>query len=251
MIFSIAHLTSNDLVNITTFSPDGPATQMGCGLDQLFQHSFQAVTIAPNSDRQPEISAWIEAHRAEIPVDIECIFKGQIEELKSMEYGKARQLLETLQSGWVVTNNIKQIRSTFSTSKELKNLWQNHRDKCAQLLWKIIRNNMATTSLTIIYHDLLPKGEKKRDKLMLVSASGEKTPKIEPTDQWGTLLMENYAKSFDQHFFVTEYNRDRGEMVICASIDRSPVVVMLKSDQVTPLSKAVIETIFTGMQSEI
>ena len=237
MNFSIAHLTDKELVNITSYSPNAPATQQECALDQLSDKSFHAVIISQQDDQLPAISTWIEENRSRVPIDSGSIFTGPIDKLANMEYTQARELLSGLQGGWVVSNNIEQIRTIFDTTDSL------------QKLWDIIHKNMATTALTIIYHDLVPKEEKKRDKLQLISATGEMRPTISQTDQWGTLLMENYSKSFEQHFFITEYNRERGEMVICASIDRSPVVIMLKSDQITPLSKAVIETVFTGMQS--
>ena len=62
-------------------------------------------------------------------------------------------------------------------------------------------------------------------------------------------VLKHYEKDFGNIFEITDYNKDKGQLVICATIKKSPVLIMANIYQLTRLQKSVLISLFQGLNS--
>ena len=60
----------------------------------------------------------------------------------------------------------------------------------------------------------------------------------------------HYKNNFNSNFEITEYDPHKGEIIIAATINNSPVLVMAKINRLSRLQKALLGTLFDGLQQE-
>jgi hypothetical protein len=156
---------------------------------------------------------------------------------------------------WILTNNVKTIEQLYSTITYLKDLFMNDRNSFFEELWFILKTNLATHELTIIFHDLKEPTEKQKEKgakntLCYSYVKGKKTPQIFDGKEKETKIMQDYEKDFIDQFSITEYDSSRGHLIATGKIDLSPILLMAKLNTFNQLQQSILISIFSGLQGD-
>jgi hypothetical protein len=91
------------------------------------------------------------------------------------------------------------------------------------------------------------KNENEKNKLVKVKVIGERFPELSSVDEADELVLKSYEKDFGNIFEITDYNKEKGQLVICGSIKKSPVLIMTNIYQLTRLQKAILSSLFEGL----
>lgn len=153
-------------------------------------------------------------------------------------------------SRWTLNNNIKTIEEVYNTITHLRNLWFNDRNAFFEELWFLVKNNLGTQGLTIIFNDLKEPENKEKDKPSLVHSfvTGDKLPNIFEGTPRESELMASYAKDFNNSFEITELDLTKGRLVATCQIGLSPILMMAELSSFTQLQKSLMTALFSGLQ---
>jgi hypothetical protein len=154
---------------------------------------------------------------------------------------------------WILSRNIETIESIYPTINYLKDLWVNDRNAFFEELWFIVKTNLGTSNLNIIFNDLKEPTEKQKEKgdknkLCHSFVKGEKLPQIFDGTEVESKLMQDYDREFGEAFNITEYNAEEGNLVFCTNIEKSPILVMANLNTFNQLQRSVLIAIFSGLQ---
>jgi hypothetical protein len=171
----------------------------------------------------------------------------------AMSYDQIMVNFIKINTRWILSKNIQTIESIYPTINYLKDLWVNDRNSFFEELWFILKTNLGTSSLNIIFNDLKEPTEKQKDKgdknkLCHSFVKGEKVPQIFDGTEAESKLMQDYDREFNEVFNITEYNADQGNLVFCSNIEKSPILVMANLNSFNQLQRSVLIALFSGLQ---
>lgn len=170
------------------------------------------------------------------------------ETFEKLNYDDAKQVFDKMRENWILQNNVSLIEEIFKVRNHLLGLWPNDRSGFFEELWFILRSNLGATNLKLIYNDMIKaKNENEKNKLIKVKVIGERFPELSPVTEADELVLKSYEKDFGNIFEITDYNKEKGQLVICANIKKSPVLIMANIYQLTRLQKAILNSLFEGL----
>jgi hypothetical protein len=174
---------------------------------------------------------------------------------EQLSYDDVIEVYSKVNARWILNNNIKTIESLYSTVSYLRDLWINDRNAFFEELWFILKTNLATHELTIIFNDLKEPTEKQQEKgakaqLCHSFVKGYKTPQIFDGSDKETKIMQDYEKDFNDPFSVTEFDSTQGHLVATAKIELSPLLIMAKLNTFNQLQQSILISIFSGLSQE-
>lgn len=219
---------------------------------ELRDHPFNL--LLTTEDDVDAIESKIQLEQKFYPI-VSC---GQLgvnkDEYEQMSFDELFELYSKVNSRWVLNNNISTIEQSFSLINYLKDMYINDRDNFFEELWFIIKSNLATTDLTMIYHDLKEtqgkKDKNERPQLTYSVISGTKIPNISAATEKEELLMKDYDSEFSDFFEITEYHPEKGQLVAAVKINLSPILIMANLNGLNQLQKSILIAIFSGLQPE-
>lgn len=152
---------------------------------------------------------------------------------------------------WTLHNNISLIDELFKVIPHLNQLWPNERTTFFEELWHLLKLNLGTTELKIIFNTVqAAEKEGQKDKLSRAMVSGTRVGHPLEGGDVESQIMEHYSQEFHKVFDVIDYNMDKGELVAAATIKKSPVLIMAKLPQLTKLQQAIVNSLFEGLSCE-
>ncbi len=228
-------------------------------MDRATQESSQAIVSIGEIEEEnihllffladnPETQNILEKESKFYPCANGANYEITEESFNSMTVESAYELFIPIYSKWLLVNNVSLIEEMFPTASYLKDLWTNDRNSFFEELWFLLRSNLGTAQLRIIFNDL--DQNENKDKLINSAVLGQKFPEIQPGGGAEKELMDNYLDSFSANFEIMEYNPEKGEMVASTSIDGSPILVIANLFVFNKLQKAILNSIFLGLQTE-
>jgi hypothetical protein len=161
---------------------------------------------------------------------------------------------QTATQRWILNNNINTIENLYPTINRLKDLWIKDRNSFFEDFWFLIKTNLASTELNIIFHDLKEPTEKQvekgdKPKLCYSYVQGTRIANLFEGKDKESMLMQEYASEFNDIFNITEYNTERGQLIICAKYELSPILVLAKAPSFNQLQKSLLKSLFLGLNS--
>lgn len=155
---------------------------------------------------------------------------------------------------WILNNNIKTIEQIYSLITYLKDMWINDRNSFFEELWFILKTNLATHELTIIFNDVKEPSDKQKDKgekpkLCHSFVAGAKSPQIFDGTAKEEKIMADYDKDFNDIFSITEFDSNNGHLIATSKIDLSPILIMAKLNTFNQLQQSILIALFSGLQS--
>lgn len=170
------------------------------------------------------------------------------ESLVKAPFDQAYTLMNKIQNPWVLHNNLSLLDELFSVLTHLNQLWPNERTAFFEELWEILRKNLGTMELKIIFNSI-EKGTKENEKDKLVKAMISGTQKGNPMNggEIEEQIMKHYESEFHKPFDIVDYKIDKSELVAVATIKKSPVLIMARAPQLTKLQKTLVKALFEGL----
>lgn len=182
------------------------------------------------------------------PIRSSSEFSLNADLFEKMSYDDARIVFDKMRENWILQNNISMIEEMFKVRNHLLSLWPNDRAGFFEELWFILKTNLGATNIKLIYNDLIKaKNENDKNKLVKVKIIGERFPEMTSVDEMDEVVLKSYEKDFGNTFDITDYNKEKGQLVICGTIKKSPVLIMANVYQLTRLQKAIISSLFDGL----
>jgi hypothetical protein len=168
---------------------------------------------------------------------------------EKLNHAQTHGLLEKTFSTWTLQNNLHLLENLFETLDHLKALWPNDRTAFFEEVWNLLKVNLGTTSMTLAYnHMRKAKKEHEKNQLIRVVIEGERSPNPTENKELGLALFKNYEGQFTESFEVKSYDATKGELVALGSINTSPFIIMAKVFTLTTLQKALLKSLFDGLQ---
>ena len=170
------------------------------------------------------------------------------EKFEKLSYEEGKVVFDKMRENWILQNNISLIEEMFKVRNHLLGLFPNDRSGFFEELWFILRSNLGATNLKLIYNDMIKaKTENEKNKLVKVKIIGERFPELTSVDEMDEAVLKSYEKEFGGALNITDYNKEKGQLVMCATIKKSPVLIMMNVYQLTRLQKAILTSLFEGL----
>ncbi len=184
------------------------------------------------------------------PIRSSLEFDLSFESFEKLNYEKAKIIFDKMRENWILQNNISLIEEIFKVRNHLYSLWPNDRSGFFEELWFILKTNLGASNLKLIYNDMIKaKSENEKNKLVKVKVQGDRYPELTSCDEMDEQILKSYEKDFGNIFDITDYNKEKGQIVICGNIKKSPVLIMANIYQLTRLQKAIISSLFEGINT--
>ncbi len=180
------------------------------------------------------------------PISADVLSADTFEKLDAEQ---AASLTKKVTSSWVLQNNLNLLENLFENISHLKALWPNDRTTFFEELWHLLKNNLGTKNLKLAYnHMQKAKKDSEKNQLIRVVIEGKKLPNPTENKELGDALFTNYQGQFTQNFNINSYDEESGKLVILGSINNSPVIIMAETFAPTKLQKALLKSLFDGLQ---
>ncbi len=168
---------------------------------------------------------------------------------ENLKVEQATSLSKKVNTTWVLQNNLNLLENLFENINHLKALWPNDRTTFFEELWHLLKNNLGTKNLKLAYnHMQKAKKDTEKNQLIRVVIEGKKLPNPTENKELGDALFKNYQGQFVQNFDLHSYDEETGKSVILSSINNSPIIVMAEMYAPTKLQKALLKSLFDGLQ---
>lgn len=182
------------------------------------------------------------------PIRSHTEFDLSLEGFEKLTYEDAKKIFDKMRENWILQNNISLIEEIFKVRNHLLGLWPNDRSGFFEELWFILKTNLGASNLKLIYNDMIKsKQEHEKNKLVKVKVQGDRYPELVSCDEMDEHVLKSYEKDFGNIFDITDYNKEKGQLVICANIKKSPVLIMANVYQLTRLQKSLLSSLFEGL----
>lgn len=158
---------------------------------------------------------------------------------EDLDEESAEKIYTKMKEPWILSNNLSLLEELFKVIRHMKGLYPNERTTFFEELWFILKSNLGASELKIIYNDIeLAKKDSEKNKLVRGKIEGTRNPVPSPGGELEDQLMNHYEKDFDHVLEVSEYDPHKGQLVLTATINNSPLLIMAKVTQLTRLQKA-------------
>ena len=251
MEFSLGFLKSEEKISIKSFK--GPElTEEQDRLIDLFtlkDENLQGLFL-PNDFYNGQMLSALGDEKLTFPVRKAEDFNLDDEAFRNIDSQTAYGHLIKIQNNWTIQNNLTLIEELFPVVSHLKDLYKNQRTTFFEELWFILKTNLGTQNLTLIYNDLIPQSETSKKNILIVSKIiGNKYPEPVPGEEIDSILMDNHKNDFMSSFQIIEFEKEKSELVATASVNQSPILIMANLFNFSPLQKVLMNSLFQGLQS--
>jgi hypothetical protein len=249
MHFSLGYLKNDKQILIRDFGDDQPDKGKILGLEEVREQHIQGF-IYNETEISEENRAVLNEQIKFFPIRNGEDLNLSFEQFEDISKESAQNVFSKINDSWLLSNNIGLLEELFKVTAHLKSLWPNERTTFFEELWFVVKSNIGASSLKVIYNDIqMSQKEHVKNKLVRGVVNGEKNPIPTPATEPEEALMDHYSKEFNSHFEITEYDPHKGEIIITATINNSPVLMMAKVNRLTRLQKALLGTLFDGLQA--
>ncbi|MBD65064.1 MAG: hypothetical protein CME62_07645 [Halobacteriovoraceae bacterium] len=212
---------------------------------------FNLLFFEPSVDLEPVQNLLSNEQKAYPVLDLASVELDE-EQFKSLDFNQTHEVFSKVFERWILAKNLSAVESLYADTNELRKLWDKNRDQFFKKLWSFIKLNLGTLNLRIIYNDiteLTPEQTEKGEKPKLIHSliAGSKTFEVSKGSDVEEKLMQDYKSEFDTHLSITEYNADSGQLVLTATIEKSPVLIMAELKEFNQLQRSIIFSLFKGL----
>ncbi|MBF0297110.1 MAG: hypothetical protein HQK51_00185 [Oligoflexia bacterium] len=201
-------------------------------------------------------------------------------------FNKSDNSLLEVYSKWIICNNIKLLDNFFIVLEHLRSLLESDRTSFFEELWQILKSNLGTTYMRIIYHDLLPvsnntnvttttvaptdsfesidnqlssstnntnKAHKERTNeqvknLITMLVEGERKPLSCDGKELENHLLAIYGEKCTSNFYTPEISLEKNEFLSLGLVRKTPVIILWRSFIYNKLQQSLIKALFDGLK---
>ena len=154
MEFSLAFIKSSQQMLVKNYINASSAEESIVDLEELDGLNLQGVFTSPSLEMDDLASNDLMIRP----------FKESEEIFSKMDYEQAKNLLLKNQSSWLLNNNLMLLEKLIPITDHLKTLWINDRQAFIEELWNLIRLNLGTKSLKIVFNSIKKAENEKRKR---------------------------------------------------------------------------------------
>lgn len=244
MKFALGFLQDEQQINIRTYNTSYPEEIVTNIIDAQDLNDENLNLLFVSSEISDELKKLLPC-----PIIRSSEINISEQEFSNLHFESARQIFEKIFSNWLLANNLSSIQTIFKTSSDLKGMWKQNPNSFFQELWKLLKNNIGTYELRIIYNDVLIREEDgRKDKLIQSYVHGTSRPEIFEGGSAEKDLLQEYTDNFYLPFEIVEFSAAKNELVARASIDKSPILIMAKPYDFNGLQECFLHALFDGLQ---
>lgn len=249
MDFSLAYTKNPEQVILKNFETNGNTQSKVLTIEDMKTELVHGL-IYDSSIVEEDFLSLIESEMKFYPIRSNADFQLNKDTFETLNSSDAKKIFDKIRENWILQNNITLIEEIFKTRTHLLGLYPNDRSSFFEELWFILKSNLGATNLRLIYNDLIKaKNENEKNRLVKVKIVGSRYPEPTSVDDMDEQILKHYEKDFGNIFEITDYNKEKGQLVICATIKKSPVLIMANIHQLTRLQKSVLISLFEGLNS--
>lgn len=173
------------------------------------------------------------------------ILKGNNLSLNYSEFKNLNPLiaiskLAELNRPWVLKNNLLLIENLFETVGKFKSIIHKEREVFFKEFWHLLKNNLGALDMVLYFNDL----ENGKNKIIGRKVSGKKYPEISELADTDQKILENLKGPSGTIIFY----KDKREFFIKMEVLGSPVLVIGRCFDLTPLQKSLLKSLFKGLE---
>lgn len=203
--------------------------------------------ISPSAD-------WIKTMELDQEQDLYPILESNqagfdFEKFEQADADSLSRFYQKQVGAWVLKKNLDLIEGMFTTTNRLRSLWTGDRLAFFEDLWTLLKKNLGTTELSLLFNDIEEiqgKDETKKQKLVQSVLTGKKTPEFKKANEHEIALMGEFKNT--ETFTIHTLNLDKNEFVATVMIDKSPILMMAKIPSFNEIQKALLNGIFKGLE---
>ena len=171
-----------------------------------------------------------------------------LDKFEKLDQEQAKNIFSDINSNWVLQNNVTLLDDLFTVVDHLNALWPNDRTAFFEELWFILKNNLGATNTKFVYNDLKKTGKNEdKNTLIQVSIDGGRVPNPTEGGEFEKKLMESFKDEFSLTYNLSEYDSQKGQLVITSTIKQSPLVIMASVNSFTMLQSSILKTLITAL----
>ena len=249
MDFSLAYVPSKKQFVLKNFaSSSSTSSDQWIDWKEVADHPVQAIIFSNELSSDQEFMNEIEQESRYLAIRSNADLQISFEQFQDLDRSRAQKLLQLIQGGQVLKSNLSLLEEFFDVLKHLKELYPDDRMSFFEELWFILKSNLGAKNLKIIYNDV---PHKEKNTLVQVLVEGERHPRSVSGDKFAKILMKEYHKHVGPCFEIIEYKENQHQLSAVASIDKSPLVFMAQVFSISRLQKALLKSLFNGLQSNV
>ena len=249
MDFSLAYVKSKKQFILKNFTPSSPAIDdKWIDWKEISDHPVQAVIFSDELGSDQEFMNEVHRESRYLAMRSNADLRISFEEFQALDYSHAQKLLRQIQGGQVLKSNLSLLEEFFDILKHLKELYPDDRMSFFEELWFIVKNNLGAKDLKFIYNDV---PDKEKSTLVQILVEGDRHPRSVSGERYPQTIMKEYRKHVGPHFEIIEYNEEQHQLSAIATINKSPLVLMAHVLSVSRLQKALLKSLFNGLQTNV
>ncbi len=247
MDFRIGMTRNDEQIMVKTFNEGGVVESKILDVNDIREQNLQAF-IFQNNLKSEELINQFSQETKFYPVRSNEDLAIGFEQFENLNLEQGKKLFEKIQEPWILQNNINLLEEIFKARNHLNNLWPNDRTGFFEEFWFTLRSQLGASEMTIIYNDMLKatkEGEK--NKLIKVKVVGTRIPNPLSPDEGDEVVYRNYEKEMTHVLEITDYNKEKGHLVLAGTLKKSPVLIMAKIYRLSRIQKAVLTALIDGL----
>ena len=244
MEFSLGYISTNNQLDINIFSANQEKISKRLDLNELSTIKIDGLLINSQDCNIPEIYE----NNKYYPLQEAKRFNISSSNFDSLTLVDASEIYRSMVEAWSLNNNVSLLSNLVETTNHLVSLWPNDRSAFFEELWFLLKTNLGSDNLNLIYNDII-RDKHSKNKLIKIKVSGSKNPESSSGSEVEDMLVENYKGDFGNTFNITEYDLNTNKLVITIMINKSPVLVMATQTDLTPIKANIIKALVENINN--
>ncbi|MFZ4712358.1 MAG: hypothetical protein ACOYL6_01485 [Bacteriovoracaceae bacterium] len=206
------------------------------------------ILFYPEELENQDVMAVLAPYTKYFPLVKANLYQINEDVFKTLEVPASWKLSKEVMMRVLMKNNINTLREIFPLSTHLKNLWMKDRYAFFHEVWFLLRSNLGSPEVKILFHDVHEKeSETEKHKLVLSKLEATNRANIEAAKGPEVELFKHYENKFEGRFQVAEYFADKGDLLLLCHIEKSPVMIMVKTFEFNQLQEAILSTLIKSL----
>lgn len=200
-----------------------------------------------------ELNSQLDTHKKFVPMATFEQLESLGQNSEDRNFDNMLEIYNTIANSWVLKNNLNTIENMVSTTRYLRGLLISDRNSFFEELWYLIKTNLNCSELSLIFHDLKQEVNKEKEvkpSLCHSVVKGKRVPNLQAGTNIEESLMKNYEADFSAPLNITDYSREKQQLVACAKIDLSPILIMARISEMSALQESILQGLFKGLQKD-
>lgn len=253
MEINIGRIQSETAIAIKTLDTENKSVETStCDFEKIKDQNLN-VLFFENVESFENQASLLKSEESLYPIVELGSLQIESADFDGLDYQSLFEAYEKINTRWILSNNMQTVETLCTDVVKLKEQLFRDRNQFFESFWKVLKSNLATTDLNIIFHDLKEptaaakeKGEK--PTLAYGCVKGQKTPAFSEGSDLEKSLMNDYKDEFKNPFSITEFDTERNQLVMTGHIDQSPILMMAKVSGLNQLQRSVLSGLMDGLQ---